>query len=155
MPVVEALNKIERSRRALAEELHREPTLQEVARRTEIAPAKVQKLLQAWQLPCSLETPVGSDLELGSVLQDGVPSQEETIIRRDLNTRIAQGLRPLSALERVVLFLRFGVGAERAHTYQEIANRFSLSRRHVRQIETRALKKVRRGSLWSKAPRAA
>jgi RNA polymerase sigma factor (sigma-70 family) len=155
MAVVEALNKIERSRRVLAEELQREPTLEEVARRAEMAPLKVQKLLRTRQLPCSLEAPVGSDIELGRVLQGDAPSQEEAMIRRNLKIRVAHALRPLSALERAVLFLRFGIGAERAHTYQEIALRFSMSRKRVRQIETGALRKVRRGSLQSNHRRAA
>jgi RNA polymerase primary sigma factor len=155
MAVVEALNKIERSRHVLADELHREPTLQEVAHRADMPSAKVQNLLRAKHLPYSLELPVGSTMELGSVLPSEGPSPEEAVIRRDLKTRVVRALVPLSPREREVLFLRYGIGTERAHTYQEIAHRMSVSRKRIRQIETGAMKKVRRVSLRLNVRRAA
>jgi RNA polymerase sigma factor (sigma-70 family) len=120
-----------------------------------MASAKVQKLLRTKHLPSSLEVPVGAAMDLGSVLASDAPSPEEAVIRRDLKTRVIRALVPLSPREREVLVRRYGIGTERAHTYQEIAHRFMVSRKRVRQIETGAMKKVRRGSLRLNVRRAA
>ena len=145
--VVESLSRIERARRALREETNREPTEAELAERVQIAPEKVRLLLESARLPYSLDRPLQTDddsSDLGDLVASGaVPSPEDDAIRRDLAESLEDWLSPLDTREREVVRLRFGLSTDHEHTLAEIGRRLGLSRERVRQIERRALAKLR------------
>jgi RNA polymerase primary sigma factor len=160
---VEALNHIERARRALHDELRREPTIRELAERVELTEDKIEFLLRMKETPASLEMPVGDEMPLGSVLPAETPSPEDLALSRDRIRQVKHRLAPLSQREREIVCLRYGIGAERAQTFEEIGRRFSLTRERVRQIEAAAMRKLqsrhgraaRPGSSRSNGARAA
>ncbi len=142
--VIDSLNRLSRVRHALAEELGREPQPEELARRMEVPVGKVQLLLQSIKTPYSLEMPVGEDTELGALLEDEtVRTPEEMVLRGDLAVQVERAMAPLGDREREILRLRYGIGQDRAHTLEEIGRRLSLTRERVRQLEARALAKLR------------
>jgi RNA polymerase primary sigma factor len=146
--VLESLGKIERERRAMRKSSAREPTEAELAERLGMPAPKVRLLLDAARLPYSLDMPTGGDDEtvLRQFLADHTAeSPEEESMRHEMADRIEQTLAPLDAREREVLRLRFGLGTDREHTLAEVARRLSLSRERIRQIEARAIAKLRRG----------
>ena len=108
--------------------------------------SKVRLLLDAQKTPYSLEMKIGEDegTELGEVLRDrSVRSPEDTALQSDLSNEVERALAPLSDREKEVLRLRYGLGAEREYTLEEIGKRLSVTRERVRQIESRALQKLR------------
>ena len=144
--VIESLNRLNRDRRALAHELGRDPTPRELADRMQVPPGKVQLLLEAVRQPSSLETPVGEGEE--TPLADLLPntssaSPEDLVAARELATEVERAMAPLSAREREILRLRYGLGTDREHTLEEIGRRLSLTRERVRQIEAKAVAKMR------------
>jgi RNA polymerase primary sigma factor len=144
--VIESLNKLEKERKALRVERGREPTPDDLASRMQMPASKVRLLLDAQKTPYSLEMKIGDDdaTELGEVLRDtSVRSPEDTAIESDLANEVERALAPLSDREREVLRLRYGLGADREYTLEEIGRRLSVTRERVRQIESRALQKVR------------
>ncbi len=142
--VIDSLNRLSRARHSLAEELGREPSPEELARRMEVPVGKVQLLLQSVKTPYSLEMPVGEDTELGALLEDqNVRNPEEVVLRGDLASQVERAMEPLNDREREILRLRYGIGQDRAHTLEEIGRRLSLTRERVRQLEARALAKLR------------
>jgi len=144
--VIESLNKLEKERKALRVERGREPTADDLASRMQMPPAKVRLLLDAQKTPYSLEMKIGEDegTELGDVLRDTtVRSPEDTAIESDLVNEVERVLAPLSDREREVLRLRYGLGSDREYTLEEIGRRLSVTRERVRQIESRALQKLR------------
>jgi RNA polymerase primary sigma factor len=144
--VIESLNKLEKERKALRSERGREPTPDDLAMRMQMPTAKVRLLLDAQKTPYSLEMKIGEDegTELGDVLRDtSVRSPEDTAIESDLANEVERALAPLSDREREVLRLRYGLGADREYTLEEIGRRLSVTRERVRQIESRALQKLR------------
>ncbi len=144
--VIESLNKLEKERKALRVERGREPTADDLASRMQMPAAKVRLLLDAQKTPYSLEMKIGEDegTELGDVLRDTtVRSPEDTAIESDLVNEVERALAPLSDREREVLRLRYGLGADREYTLEEIGRRLSVTRERVRQIESRALQKLR------------
>jgi RNA polymerase primary sigma factor len=142
--VIDSLNRLSRARHALAEELGREPSPEELARRMDVPLGKVQLLLQSVKTPYSLEMPVGEDTELGALLEDqNVRTPEEVVLRGYLASQVERAMEPLNAREREILRLRYGIGQDRAHTLEEIGRRLSLTRERVRQLEARALAKLR------------
>jgi RNA polymerase primary sigma factor len=144
---VDALHHIERAKRALRAELHREPTGRELADRVELPADKVQLLLRARPIPYSLDMPVGlvgDDTPLGALLEVEAPTPEELTLARDLQSRVTGHLAQLSRREREVICLRYGIGTDREHTLEEISRRFALSRERIRQIEADAMKKLGR-----------
>jgi RNA polymerase primary sigma factor len=145
MPVhaVDALGQIERARRKLHEELGRQPTVPEIAVRVEMPPDKVDFLMRSGRTPYSLETPLAEDLSLGEVLKADAPSPEDMTIRRDLNRKVRRAMAPLSPREQQIIRLRYGIGADRPETLDEISRRFALSRERIRQIEMSAMQKMR------------
>ena len=154
---VEALNQIERARRALRDELRREPTVRELADRVELPADKVQSLLRAKVIPYSLETPMGDETPLGAFLEAEAPTPEELTLARDLQTRVKHHLAQLTERERTILCLRYGIGMDHEHTLEEISRRLSLSRERIRQIEAEAMKKLRRPTIFTRGrevPRA-
>ncbi len=142
--VIDSLNRLSRARHALSEELGREPAPEELARRLDVPVGKVQLLLQSIKTPYSLEMPVGEDTELGALLEDeNVRTPEEMVLHRDLASQVERAMAPLADREREILRLRYGIGQDRAHTLEEIGRRLSLTRERVRQLEARALAKLR------------
>ncbi len=142
--MVETLNRISRVNRMLVNEMGREPTPEELARRTGVPARKVRLILESSRKPLSLETPIGEDSDLGDFLEDKTAeSPNETLITQDLTTQVERALSTLSPKEKEILRLRFGIGEEGEHTLEEVGRRFSVTRERIRQIETKALRKLR------------
>ncbi len=148
----EALNKVRRASRELAQEYDRKPTIEEIAERVEMTVEKVTDVLKNGQEPMSLETPVGEDgdNELGDLLPDreALAPPEETA-QRLLSNDISNILSELEDRDREVLILRFGLKDGREYTLEEIGLRMDLTRERIRQIERTALKTLQRSSaVW-------
>ena len=144
--IIESLNRLNRERRALAAELGRNPKPQELAARLEIPVGKVQLLLEAARQPTSLESPIGDDEEtaLGDLLPNpAAQTPEETAIAGELASEVERAMAPLTDREKEVLRLRYGLGTQREHTLEEVGRRLSITRERVRQIEKRAVAKMR------------
>jgi RNA polymerase primary sigma factor len=145
--VVESLNKITRERRDFTRELGRDPSPAELAVRMGLPLGKLELLLDAARQPASLDAPIQSGEEetrLGDLLKDkAVGSPEDAAIRGDMAEQIEHVLEPLTDREKEVLRLRYGLGTDREHTLEEIGRRLSVTRERVRQIEARALGKLR------------
>src|SRR5262249_59939934 len=143
----ESIGKIERARRTFRKtELH-DPTEPELAERVGMPADKVRLLLEAARTPSSLDVPVGEDEE--TAVRDFVRSQtaespEDEAIRHEAADRLESTLSPLDLREQEVVRLRYGLGTDHEHTLAEIARRLSISREGVRQIEARAMAKLRR-----------
>ena len=146
--VIESLNRLNRDRTALARELGREPTPEEIAARMKLPLVKVQLLLEAAKPATSLETPVGDDEEtsLGALVADpSARSPEAALINGQMAEEVERAMARLNDREREVLRLRYGLGLDRELTLAEIGRRLSISRERVRQIEARAVAKMRGG----------
>ena len=142
--MVETLNRISRVNRSLVNEMGREPTPEELAQHTGVPARKVRLILESSRKPLSLETPIGDDSELGDFLEDkAAESPNDNLITQDLTTQVERALSTLSAKEKEILRLRFGIGEAGEHTLEEVARRFSVTRERIRQIETKALRKLR------------
>jgi RNA polymerase primary sigma factor len=142
--MVETLNRISRVNRSLVNEMGREPTPEELAQRTGVPARKVRLILESSRKPLSLETPIGDDSELGDFLEDkGAESPNDNLISQDLTTQVERALSTLSPKEKEILRLRFGIGEAGEHTLEEVGRRFSVTRERIRQIETKALRKLR------------
>jgi RNA polymerase primary sigma factor len=144
--VIESLNRLEKERKALRVEHGREPSPDEIADKLKMPVAKVRLLLDAQKTPYSLEMKIGEDegTELGDILRDqSVQTPEDTALNGDLSNEVERTLAPLSDREKEVLRLRYGLGADREYTLEEIGRRLSVTRERVRQIESRALQKLR------------
>jgi len=144
---VEAIGKVERERRTFREKEGREPTEHELSARVGIPVEKLRLLVDAARLPYSLDAPTGQDEE--SAIRDfvsdrAVPSPEDDALRGELANRIEQVLERLDPREQEVLRLRFGLSTDHEHTLAEVGRRLGLSRERVRQIESRAVAKLRR-----------
>jgi len=147
--VMESLNKIERERRAFRKAESRDPTEAELAGRLNMSADKIRLLIEAARTPSSLDRPTGENEETALrdfVANHAVESPEEEALRHEMADRIEQALTPLDAREQEVLRLRFGLGTDHEHTLAEIARRLSVSRERVRQIEVRAMAKLRRAT---------
>ena len=147
--MIEIINKLLRTSRLLVQDLGREPTSEELAHRLDIPVAKVRKALKIAQQPISLETPVGQeeDSRLGDFLQDtaGV-SPAEAVISVDLKRQTAHVLRTLSPREERIIKMRFGLEDGSEHTLEEVGQSFQVTRERIRQIEAKALRKLRHPS---------
>ena len=144
--VIESLNRLEKERKTLRSERGREPTPQDLAERLKMPTAKVRLLLDARKTPYSLDMKVGEDegTELGELLPDtSIRTPEESVIQGDVGNELERALAPLSDREREVLRLRYGLGDDREHTLEEIGRHLSVTRERVRQIESRAIQKLR------------
>ena len=144
--VIESLNRLNRERRTLTSEMGRAPTVRELADRLQIPAAKVRLLLEAARTPTSLDAPLGEESE--ATTSDLIPdvshaTPEEAAIASDLADSVERAMAPLSEREREVLRLRFGLGAPREHTLDEIGRRLSLTRERVRQIQAKAMEKIK------------
>jgi RNA polymerase primary sigma factor len=147
--MIETINKLIRASRQLVQELGREPTSEEVARRMDIPVAKVRKVLKIAQQPISLETPIGeeADSHLRDIIEDpNVVSPAEAMINVDLKTQTAHALRTLNPREESVIKMRFGLEDGSARTLEEVGATFQVTRERIRQIEAKALRKLRHPS---------
>jgi RNA polymerase primary sigma factor len=142
--MVETLNRISRVSRSMINELGREPTPEEIAQRTGVPAKKVRLILESSRKPLSLETPIGEDSELGDFLEDkAAGSPNDTLLSQDLTTQVERALATLSPKEKEILRLRFGIGEQGEHTLEEVGKRFAVTRERIRQIEAKALRKLR------------
>ncbi|MBI4477414.1 MAG: sigma-70 family RNA polymerase sigma factor [Acidobacteria bacterium] len=146
--VIESLNRLNRYRNMLLSELGREPRPNEIAERMQIPVAKVELLLEAARHPSSLETPVGEREEtpLGHLVPDlTTHTPEEAAMRGELAEEVERAMAPLTDREREIMRLRYGLGMDREMTLEEIGRRLSITRERVRQIEAKAVEKMRAG----------
>jgi RNA polymerase primary sigma factor len=142
--MVETLNRISRVNRNLINEMGREPTPEELAQRTGVPAKKVRLILESSRKPLSLETPIGEDSELGDFLEDkSTSSPNDLLLNQDLKVQVERALDKLSSKEKEILRLRFGIGDEGEHTLEEVGKRFAVTRERIRQIEAKALRKLR------------
>ncbi len=144
--MIEAIRRLAGAQHELRQELRRDPTPGELARKMEISVSKVRKILRATQEPISLETPVGEETEssLGDFLVDHeAVSAAQSIIRLNLREQTAALLRALKPREAEILRMRFGLIDDRVYTLEEIGLRFAVTRERIRQIEAKALRKLR------------
>ncbi len=144
--VIESLNRLEKERKAHRTEHGREPRPDELADRMNLPVSKVRLLLDAQKTPYSLEMKIGEDegSELGDIIRDrSVQSPEDSAIESDLSKEVERVMAPLSDREKEVLRMRYGLGTDREYTLEEIGKRLSVTRERVRQIESRALQKLR------------
>jgi RNA polymerase primary sigma factor len=142
--MVETLNRISRVNRNMVNEMGREPTPEELAQRTGVPAKKVRLILESSRKPLSLETPIGEDSELGDFLEDkSAGSPNDSLLSQDLMQQVEKALATLSPKEKEILRLRFGIGEEGEHTLEEVGKRFAVTRERIRQIEAKALRKLR------------
>jgi RNA polymerase primary sigma factor len=142
--MIETLNRLARVNRGLFQELGREPTPEELAQRSALPLRKVRLILESCKKPLSLETPIGEDSDLGDFLEDKrTPSPVESLLSDDLTAQVERALAGLSEKEAQILRLRFGIGEEGEHTLEEVGQRFEVTRERIRQIEAKALRKLR------------
>ena len=147
--MIETINKLIRTSRQLVQELGREPSSEEIAKRMDIPVAKVRKVLKIAQEPISLETPIGEeeDSHLGDFIEDrSMVSPAEAVINVNLKDQTAQVLRTLTAREEKVIKMRFGLEDGSEHTLEEVGQSFAVTRERIRQIEAKALRKLRHPS---------
>jgi RNA polymerase primary sigma factor len=147
--MIETINKLIRTSRQLVQELGREPSSEEIARRMDIPVAKVRKVLKIAQEPISLETPIGEeeDSHLGDFIEDRqAVSPSEAVIGVNLKEYTSQVLRTLTPREERVIKMRFGLEDGSEHTLEEVGQSFQVTRERIRQIEAKALRKLRHPS---------
>jgi len=147
--MIETINKLIRTSRSLVQEYGREPTSEEIAKKMDFPVSKVRKILKIAQEPISLETPIGEeeDSHLGDFIEDrGVVSPAEAVININLKEQTESVLQTLTPREEQVIKMRFGLGDGSEHTLEEVGQRFSVTRERIRQIEAKALRKLRHPS---------
>ncbi len=147
--MIETINKLIRTSRALVQELGREPTSEEIAKRMDIPVSKVRKVLKIAQEPISLETPIGEeeDSHLGDFIEDRTAvSPAENVINLNLKEQTEALLKTLTPREERVIKMRFGIGDGSEHTLEEVGQSFQVTRERIRQIEAKALRKLRHPS---------
>jgi RNA polymerase primary sigma factor len=147
--MIETINKLLRLSRKLAQEYGREPTSKEIGQKMGMSPDKVREIVKVAQLPISLELPMGEeeDSHLGDFIEDrGVISPAEAVININLKEQTESVLKTLTPREEQVIKMRFGLGDGSEHTLEEVGQRFSVTRERIRQIEAKALRKLRHPS---------
>ncbi len=147
--MIETINKLVRTSRYLVQELGREPLPEEIAERMEMPLDKVRKVLKIAKEPISLETPIGEedDSHLGDFIEDkSVSSPVEMVISGNLEDQTRRVLKTLTPREEKVLRMRFGIGEKSDHTLEEVGQDFEVTRERIRQIEAKALRKLRHPS---------
>jgi len=147
--MIETINKLVRTQRQLVQELGREPTSEEIAKRMDIPVAKVRKILKIAQEPISLETPIGEeeDSHLGDFIEDkAVVSPSDAVINLSLKEQTSSVLKTLTPREEKVIKMRFGLDDGSEHTLEEVGQSFAVTRERIRQIEAKALRKLRHPS---------
>ena len=148
--MIETINKLIRTSRALVQELGREPTSEEIAKKMDIPASKVRKVLKIAQEPISLETPIGEeeDSHLGDFIEDKtIQNPSEAVININLREITEEVLKTLTPREEKVIKMRFGLGPNGSeHTLEEVGQHFAVTRERIRQIEAKALRKLRHPS---------
>jgi RNA polymerase primary sigma factor len=147
--MIETINKLIRTSRYLVQELGREPTPEEIAEKMELPLEKVRKVLKIAKEPISLETPIGEeeDSHLGDFIEDkAVTSPSDAVISMNLAEQTRKVLATLTPREEKVLRMRFGIGEKSDHTLEEVGQDFEVTRERIRQIEAKALRKLRHPS---------
>ena len=147
--MIETINKLTRTSRSLVQELGREPEAEEIARRMDMPVGKVRKIMKIAQEPISLETPIGEeeDSHLGDFIEDRMAiSPIEAVLVSNLRDQTRKVLKSLTPREEQVLKMRFGVGDGSEHTLEEVGRSFNVTRERIRQIESKALRKLRHPS---------
>jgi len=147
--MIETINKLVRTSRQLVQELGREPTPEEIAEKMEIPLDKVRKVLKIAKEPISLETPIGEeeDSHLGDFIEDKrVVSPATAVVNMNLQEQTRRVLATLTPREEKVLRMRFGIGEKSDHTLEEVGQNFDVTRERIRQIEAKALRKLRHPS---------
>ena len=147
--MIETINKLIRTSRYLVQEIGREPTPEEIAEKMDMALDKVRKVLKIAKEPISLETPIGEeeDSHLGDFIEDkAVISPQEAVISANLSEQTRKVLASLTPREEKVLRMRFGIGEKYDHTLEEVGQDFDVTRERIRQIEAKALRKLRHPS---------
>jgi RNA polymerase primary sigma factor len=147
--MIETINKLVRTQRSLVQELGREPSPAEIADKMGIAVSKVRKVLKIAQEPISLETPIGEeeDSHLKDFIEDrAAVSPVEAVMQTNLREQTQSVLKSLTPREEMVLKMRFGVGGGTEHTLEEVGQSFTVTRERIRQIESKALRKLRHPS---------
>jgi RNA polymerase primary sigma factor len=144
--MLETLNKVTRAGRSLAHKLGREPTADELAEEMSIPASRVRMLLPLARQPLSLESPAGveNESQLGDFVEDkNVIPADDAVISMDLAEQTRKVLAELTPREEKILRMRFGIGEKSEHTLEEVGNDFSVTRERIRQIEAKALRKLR------------
>ncbi|HEU4385796.1 MAG TPA: RNA polymerase sigma factor RpoD [Anaeromyxobacteraceae bacterium] len=147
--MIETINKLIRTSRYLVQELGREPTPEEIAEKMELPLDKVRKVLKIAKEPISLETPIGEeeDSHLGDFIEDkAIVSPSDAVINMNLAEQTRKVLATLTPREEKVLRMRFGIGEKSDHTLEEVGQDFEVTRERIRQIEAKALRKLRHPS---------
>ncbi|HEV7860971.1 MAG TPA: RNA polymerase sigma factor RpoD [Pyrinomonadaceae bacterium] len=148
--MIETINKLIRTSRALVQELGREPTSEEIARKMDIPVSKVRKVLKIAQEPISLETPIGEeeDSHLGDFIEDkSILNPADAVVASNLREITDEVLATLTPREEKVIKMRFGLGSSGSeHTLEEVGQHFAVTRERIRQIEAKALRKLRHPS---------
>ena len=147
--MIETINKLIRTSRYLVQEMGREPTPEEIAEKMDMALDKVRKVLKIAKEPISLETPIGEeeDSHLGDFIEDkAIISPQEAVISANLSEQTRKVLASLTPREEKVLRMRFGIGEKYDHTLEEVGQDFDVTRERIRQIEAKALRKLRHPS---------
>ncbi|MFC2170172.1 RNA polymerase sigma factor RpoD, partial [Acidobacteriota bacterium] len=147
--MIETINKLIRVSRSLVQEIGREPTCEEISKRMDLHVHKVRKIIKIAQEPISLETPIGEeeDSHLGDFIEDRIiPSPPDTVIHINLREQIEEALKTLTEREAKVLKMRFGLGDGNEHTLEEVGQQFKVTRERIRQIEAKALRKLKHPS---------
>jgi len=147
--MIETINKLIRISRQLVQEIGREPTSEEIAKKMDLPVGKVRKIIKIAQEPISLETPIGEeeDSHLGDFIEDKVmPSPPDAVIHINLREQIEEALKSLTEREAKVLKMRFGLGDGNEHTLEEVGQQFKVTRERIRQIEAKALRKLKHPS---------
>lgn len=147
--MIETINKLVRTSRYLVQELGREPNPEEIAEKMELPLEKVHKVLRIAKEPISLETPIGEDEDghLGDFIEDkSIVSPTDSVVNLNLSEQTRRVLSTLTPREEKVLRMRFGIGEKSDHTLEEVGRDFSVTRERIRQIEAKALRKLRHPS---------
>ena len=147
--MIETINKLIRTSRYLVQEIGREPTPEEIAEKMELPLEKVRKVLKIAKEPISLETPIGEeeDSHLGDFIEDkSLVSPSDAVINMNLAEQTRKVLATLTPREEKVLRMRFGIGEKSDHTLEEVGQDFEVTRERIRQIEAKALRKLRHPS---------
>jgi len=147
--MIETINKLIRVSRSLVQEIGREPTCEEISKKMDMPINKVRKIIKIAQEPISLETPIGEeeDSHLGDFIEDKIiPSPPDAVIHINLKEQIESALKTLTEREAKVLKMRFGLGDGNEHTLEEVGQQFKVTRERIRQIEAKALRKLKHPS---------
>ena len=151
--MIETINKLIRTSRQLVQELGREPMPEEIAEKMDLPLDKVRKVLKIAKEPISLETPIGEeeDSHLGDFIEDKkVISPGDAVVQASLKEQVRGVLHSLTPREEKVLKMRFGIDERTDHTLEEVGQNFSVTRERIRQIEAKALRKLRHPSRCKK-----